>query len=312
MAENSGTSVIYTGADNTTISGFKIKTSKNSGVTGIYLDDCSYCNINNNNVSNNYLGIYLSNSNNNIVAGNRANSNEKSGIQLVHSNGNTFSNNTVNSNYNGIVLENNCIRNDMTINMVNSNVDYGFYVVNSNSNNFTNNTIRNNNMGIYVKESNMSIISGNDILENIRYGIWISRSHYSIIAGNGVNETTFGIHLDASDNNIISKNSIVDNYISGISMCPASDNNTVFNNYLKNTFNTDIKNRKNLLNIKRTEHVNIVGGPYIGGNFWANPDGTGFSEVAQDKDKDGISDTKYSESNIIDYLPLVPVSNPYH
>ncbi|RPJ79019.1 MAG: hypothetical protein EHM20_02485 [Alphaproteobacteria bacterium] len=310
MAKSSGTSVFHTLADNITISGFKIKAAGYSEVTGIYLDDCSYCTIENNNVSDNYLGIYLSNSKNNTVSGNRANSNEQYGIHLVHSEENTLSNNTVNSNYHGIVFENNCNDNNLKTNMVSSNVDNGFYVIYSGSNNFTNNTIIDNNIGIYVKNSNMSIISGNNIPENIRYGIWISRSHYSIISGNDVNESTYGIHLDASDNNILSENVIADNYLSGISMCPASDNNTVFNNYLKNTINTDIKNKKNTLNIKRTEHVNIVGGPYVGGNFWANSEGTGFSEVALDKDRDGISDMRYYESNIIDYLPLVPVSNP--
>ncbi|MCH7535890.1 MAG: hypothetical protein IH948_09155, partial [Bacteroidetes bacterium] len=33
---------------------------------------------------------------------------------------------------------------------------------------------------------------------------------------------------------------------------------------------------------------NIVGGPFLGGNFWSNPFGTGFSDNCIDTDKDGI------------------------
>nr|WP_231590553.1 NosD domain-containing protein [Methanosarcina siciliae] len=38
---------------------------------------------------------------------------------------------------------------------------------------------------------------------------------------------------------------------------------------------------------------NIVCGPYIGGNFWAKPDGTGFSQICVDLDRNGIGDLPY-------------------
>jgi len=65
---------------------------------------------------------------------------------------------------------------------------------------------------------------------------------------------------------------------------------------------------------KKTTGTNIVGGPYIGGNFWGKPDGTGFSNTAVDKNRDGISDSAYKNitgSIYSDNLPLVvykPVS----
>ena len=88
------TSVFYTAASNTTISGFKIE----SGDTGIYLVGCSDCTITNNDLSDNKLGISLSSANNNKISGNRANSNKMYGIQLVSSEGNTLLNNSANSN----------------------------------------------------------------------------------------------------------------------------------------------------------------------------------------------------------------------
>ena len=35
----------------------------------------------------------------------------------------------------------------------------------------------------------------------------------------------------------------------------------------------------NAYSIKKTAGTNIVGGPYKGGNYWAKPDGTGFSQT---------------------------------
>ena len=64
---------------------------------------------------------------------------------------------------------------------------------------------------------------------------------------------------------------------------------------------------ENVFNTTKTAGPNIVGGPYIGGNFWAKPDGTGFSQTAPDADGDGIADTVYSFSGNVstDFLPLV-------
>ena len=58
-------------------------------------------------------------------------------------------------------------------------------------------------------------------------------------------------------------------------------------------------------NITKQPGTNIIGGPYLGGNFWAYPNGTGFSQTCPDNDKDGICDVRYTlDENNIDYLPL--------
>jgi hypothetical protein len=47
-------------------------------------------------------------------------------------------------------------------------------------------------------------------------------------------------------------------------------------------------------------------GPYLGGNFWAKPDGTGFSQSCNDWNIDGIGDSVYTASAYdVDSLPLV-------
>jgi len=263
-------SVFNVAASNTTISGFRIE----SGEPGIYLVSCSGCTITNNEFSDNEHGISLSSSNSNNISENRVNSNKMYGIQLVNSEGNKLLNNSVNSNTRGISS------------------------ITSNNNN----------------------ISDNIVLNNSQYGMWISQSNDNNISGNTVKECgndeagSGGIHQNSSSRNIISGNIVALNKGYGLFECPACHNNRVYNNYINNERNANINTKDTTWNIEKTEGRNIVGGRYIGGNFWGNPDGTGFSqtEVDKDKDKDGIIDSAYidSSNNIIDNLPLAPVSNP--
>ncbi|MEM5815189.1 MAG: NosD domain-containing protein, partial [Candidatus Aenigmatarchaeota archaeon] len=85
-----------------------------------------------------------------------------------------------------------------------------------------------------------------------------------------------------------------------------SSNNKIYNNFFNNTNNFGFNEANvNDWNTTRTVKINIIGGPYLGGNFWAKPDGTGFSETCSDNNKDGICDSSYTlDSNNIDYLPL--------
>ncbi len=54
-----------------------------------------------------------------------------------------------------------------------------------------------------------------------------------------------------------------------------------------------------------TREMNIVEGPFLGGNFYSKPDGTGFSQRCTDGDGDGFCDTAFaiSEGNV-DQFPL--------
>ena len=59
------------------------------------------------------------------------------------------------------------------------------------------------------------------------------------------------------------------------------------------------------LNSTKTAGPNIVGGPFIGGNFWAFPNGTGFSQTHPDTDGDGFCDEPYFlTEDTTDDLPL--------
>ncbi|PAV10720.1 hypothetical protein ASJ81_12515 [Methanosarcina spelaei] len=245
-----------------------------SGETGIYLTSCSDCTITDNEFSDNRYGISLISSSNNKILGNRVNSNKMFGIHLDSSEENTLLNNTISSNVRGI---------DSLI-------------------------------------SNNNKILDNIVLNNSQYGMWISQSNDNNISGNTVEECgngqagSGGIHQDSSSRNIISGNIVAFNKGYGLFECPACHNNRAYNNYINNDRNANIKTGDTIWNIEKTSGKNIVGGQYIGGNFWGTPDGTGFSQTTADKDedKDGIIDSSYidSSNNIIDNLPLVLISNP--
>jgi len=314
MAENANTNVFYTGVNGITISGFKIKSGGYSGVTGIHLTRCSNCNISNNNLSYNDIGISLSDSNSNAISDNRINSNIHDGIYLLRSDRNTILNNIVYFNNHGIVLEN-ASSNSLTSNQVVSNTGVGFYLRNSSSNNLYINIATRNDRGIYLLYSDTNTMSSNSISENNNYGILISHSNYNTISRNTANRTSRGIHLDSSTSNTVTGNIVAANSVSGFFMCRDCHRNLFYNNYANNTLNADINNTDTTWNLTKTAGRNIVGGPYIGGNFWANPTGDGFSETTQDKDGDGIADTPYTwlnanRTSVTDYLPLVQVSNP--
>jgi hypothetical protein len=59
-------------------------------------------------------------------------------------------------------------------------------------------------------------------------------------------------------------------------------------------------------NFSKTNDINLLGGPYVGGNFWGFQNGTGFSYDCTDSNGDGICDSPYVIINATntDYLPL--------
>jgi PGF-pre-PGF domain-containing protein len=314
MGKNPNTYVFYTEADNTTISGFKIKYGIYNGVAGIRLARCSNCTINNNNISGNDIGISSSNSNSNTISDNKINSNRHDGMVLLRSEGNVILNNIIYFNNHGIVLENSS-SNSLTSNLVISNAGFGFYLRNSSENSLNINTAAKNDRGIYLLNSDTNKILSNDVSKNSNYGMLISYSKYNTISRNTANQTIRGIHLDSAGSNTISENVVVSNNISGFFMCRGCHRNLFFNNYASNTLNADINSTDTTWNITKTAGRNIVGGPYLGGNYWASPTGNGFSEIAHDKDVDGIADAQYTWTthglnNITDYLPLVSVPDP--
>ena len=85
-------------ADYVTISGFSV-TGAGHGRAGIYLGGVNYCEIADNNASNNWCGIYLEDSSNNMISNNELNSNSPYGICLWSSSKNRITSNNIKLNH---------------------------------------------------------------------------------------------------------------------------------------------------------------------------------------------------------------------
>ena len=293
-------------------------TVKNLMVTdwnyGIYYRNTQNGRITNNNARWNSNGIYIVGSINNTLIGNMANSNNGYGIRLISginydSSNNTLNGNMANSNNgDGIFLgswdmHSKSQNNTLIGNMANSNNGDGIYLFGSSYNTLNGNTANSNNgNGIFLYASryhhckNDTLIS-NTANSNKGSGIYIENnnpggsSSYNILTGNTVSNNSYGISWRS-------------HY--------SSSNNRIYNNFFNNTVNFYFKNYiyndtsdHNYWNISKISGTNIVGGPYIGGNFWAYPNGTGFSQTCPDSNNDGLCDLEYLlDIKNIDYLPL--------
>ncbi len=282
-AASSSDDVFNVKADGVKISGFSI-TGASDGRSGIYLDGAEYCLIEDNELSKNDIGIYLTGSSRNTLSNNTANSNNYCGIWLSSSSSNILSKNTASNNINNIRSLSSLNSNTFSENTESNNINYGIYLFSSsNSNMLENNIASNNEYGIYLDSSSSNMLNKNDVLDNSD-GIFLDYSDENTLIGNTVNSNELGIYLNSSSNNCI------------------------YNNHFNNNNNAFFSgtNPGNTWNTAKTSGSNIIGGSYLGGNFWATPTKDGFSQTHKDKDGDGICDVTYNlGEGGIDYLPLL-------
>ncbi len=261
------------------------------------------------------FGIYLDESHKNVVRNNKVlNGNyDGNGINLLFSDWNKIVGNTVTISNHALFM-NNSKYNTMQDNTVPDSA-YGIAMRYSENNIIVNNSAYNDTAGIYLtRNSSNNTISRNKAKSNTQNGIELHLgAHDNTLDNNEVNQNmNYGILLENTTNNMVSNNKVSENKVGGIYLCPISYPNIIYNNYFNNTVNTNVNNARCNWNKDRPEKgKNIVNGPYIGGNFWAKPDGTGFSQTATDANSYGFVDSRYDkEANVIDYYPLVEVLLP--
>jgi len=163
--------------------------------------------------------------------------------------------------------------------------------------------------GVYNKPDN-TVIENNLIYRNVYSGISLFGTDDSIVRFNYIaNNRDIGIDtFGARNNSIISNYIIINKY--GIET--GDSDNTFINNYFinneKNFYNRTVggNNRFNLT-VPLSGEVNIIGGNLVGGNYWALSDNTGFSQITNDNNDDGICDGTYTlYANNQDSFPLAP------
>ena len=203
------------------------------------------------------------------------------------------------SNINGSIR----LRDGSSNNLISDNTACDISLLHSDNNTITDNIVSNNSWGIHLNGSN-NVISNNTVSNNSGGpGICVYLGSNDTITGNIVSNNSGGIYFNGY-NHVISNNTVSNNSGEGICLGSYSNDNTIYNNYFSNINNSYNSVGNNTWNITKTAGTNIVGGPYLGGNYWSDYDGT-------DLDGDKLGDTllPYNCSGRIenggDYHPLI-------
>lgn len=288
-----------------------------------------------------YVGIHLVQSNDNTIDENYANSNGLHGISINASSNNVLEHNTASDNgRNGIQVENNSYGNTISDDIANNNNGTGINIVQSSTGNVVerntanyntcgistchsgtttigHNIVNNNNAGIFTFESYGNTVVDNTASSNVgpvkppsvavsaQTGIYLYKSNGGILDNNTISNNRIGITLRMSNDSQVKNNTDMLNTERGIFVLD-TDGNTIYNNHFNNTQNILIGGtyNNNEWNIAKILGTNIIGGQYLGGNYWAQPNGYGFSQTCNNGDGDGICDSGYQLNGEWDYLPL--------
>jgi parallel beta-helix repeat protein len=236
---------------------------------GIYVDsDTGTTHVNYNHAFDNTgIGIELHQDNGALSEGNLVEGNGVMGILLHGSKGNTLDGNTVRNNHKyGIQLAT----------VINEQLQY----ISSD-----NNIIRNNE--IYGHEVSGVYLNGTDNFEPLIE---------NLIEGNTIYDNgEWGVHLFHSNLNTLTDNVIRGNGILGIKL-DGSAYNIIYNNIFNNSVNAgfgQLSNNPNTWNVLMEPGPNLVGGPYKGGNYWAQPNGQGWSQINPDTKGNGFCDNAF-------------------
>ncbi len=269
---------------------------------GICLEQVNNCTIENNRFFENRYGVYLQNSRNSTLLKNTF---FRNGIWLDEGCGeNLLINNTIEES--NIVLGAHCWDNIMFRNRLSN--GEGISIACCGGNNLVSrNEIINCSTGIDIYDVQARTVLRDNRIADCGSGIYLTFVFDSRVYNNTISNGSTGISLkeDCHDNEL-SNNTIIASNESGIHLLDYSADNLIYNNYFNNSINVKAENTEgNTWNTTRLPGTNIIGGPNLGGNFWANLEGTGFSQVSNDSDSDGICDVPYNiNGSDFDYLPL--------
>jgi len=224
----------------------------------------------------------------------------------------SISNSTANSNGNGLFLYASSSNTLQDI-QASFNTYNGILIHTSSNNNTVSSIIANNNdNGLFLYASSSKNTLSSITANNNDIGLVFQYSYNNIVQDNTANNNNYGLVLvDSSNGNILTNNTISSNgygiFLNFIQSTSSASNNRIYNNkFVNNTINAFDSGTNNSYNTTKTLGTNIIGGPYLGGNFWSNYNGT-------DINSDGLGDTNlpYNSGGNIgtggDYLPLTTV-----
>ncbi|WP_229392436.1 NosD domain-containing protein [Methanosarcina sp. DH2] len=302
-----------------------LDSASNAGT--VYLMGCENVTVRDLVLKKNGIGVFVSDSSNSTLYNLTVSENEFGIMGLVDGSSNC-SNNTVENNVHGIyfVLGEN---NDLNNNRISEN-EFGLMLL-ADSCTLKNNLLSGNEYNFGAEAISGS--SGNDIdTSNLVDGkpiyylagksdkvldassnagtVYLIDCENITVRGQVLEHNVYGLFLynttnSSFDNNVVSLN------LRGIYLYN-SGNNSIYNNLFRNSDNIRLSGKcaGNTWNTSRTEGPNILGDLHIGGNCWANPQGTGFSETTPDADGDGFCDAPYGIPGSENESDSFPLYNP--
>lgn len=199
----------------------------------------------------------------------------------------------------------------------------GFYFPYSGAGHVLNNILINGTTNYGIRDGDTTIVANSTIINNANYGIYVyddNNIYYNLT----LDSNKYGFYLySGSDNNIIRDCKITNSSTYGVFMSsPASVSpNFIYNNLFNNSDNFYLSDDvdDNYFNTTNQIGTRIYSnGTNIGGNYYTNSTGNGFSDICTDSDKDGFCDSAYDvkndtagcTSNNCDYLALSSKYSP--
>ncbi len=164
--------------------------------------------------------------------------------------------------------------------------------------------------GINILTSDELTLIQNQATNNEIYGISVSDGTGITLLRNSASDNQYaGMRLaNVNDFSVISNDVSGSIKSGGIELGTGVSDGVVYDNYLRNKQNVKVATVAGDIawNTTKQPGTNIVGGPYLAGNFWgAEEDEEGFSQYTPDTDGYGICDEPYYIDDIYtDYLPL--------
>jgi len=184
------------------------------------------------------------------------------------------------------------------------------FLFNSNGNeieNTTSTSCQGTSIGVKLQYSDSNTITNTTVIDNQYYGIYLVNSDFNIITNSTVNSNKVGIYLWSSGLNIINNSRIESNSEWGFCSAGSGNANKIYNNLFNNSVNYKIYyDVENWNTTKQAGNRIYSGGTEIGGNYWTDASGAGYSDTCIDADNDTFCDDPYilDTGANIDYLPL--------
>ncbi|MBT5369974.1 MAG: DUF1565 domain-containing protein, partial [Nitrospinaceae bacterium] len=261
--------------------------------------------ITNNRLENNIYGAEIRRGNHDLtISGNTFVNNSFVGIRFfLRNHDNVVSGNRFESTGSGVSLWHHNSRNVVSENVFVSNSGTSIYISSGKAvtefgeiigidNQVTANTISGSRLGIGLTFAAENTVRDNTIENSGEVGIRMYCARPTGCIGNE-----------------ISGNTVTDNPV-GIQIEGAAEDNLIYNNAFRNPRNFRILQNyfyyANQWSVPKTPGTNIAGGPFLGGNLWSKPDGSGYSDNCTDADGDALCDVPYFlRVGNTDHLPLV-------